>query len=124
MNTSPENLEAKIKQLEHSNHELKEIVRTLVDSQSMVAQQLKSIHEIDRETTSLIYCLKDGINVVPRFLASHQMFGDEQSRQMLREIVSRSEMQFDGLTRHLNDQIKTFEDKFNHPPSPGDPPGR
>ena len=121
MNTSPENLEAKIKQLEHSNHELKEIVRTLVDSQSMVAQQLKSIHEIDRETTSLISYLKEGINVVPRFLASHQMFGDEQSRQMLREIVSRSEIQFDGLTRHLNDQIKTFEDKFNHPPpQPGE----
>jgi hypothetical protein len=38
--------------------------------------------------------------------------------------VSRSEMQFDGLTRHLNDQIKTFEDKFNHPPFPDDQPGK
>jgi Mg2+ and Co2+ transporter CorA len=121
---SAENLEARIKQLEHSNHELKEIVRTLVDSQSAVEQQLKSIHEIDRETTSLIFCLKDGINVVPRFLASHHMFGDEQSRQMLRDIVSRSEMQFDGLTRHLNDHIKTFEDKFEPPPSPDDQPGK
>ncbi len=111
-----ESNEDRIERLEQSVRELVAI------NDDLVRKVLPSLSQTGLQISELFCLFRDDINIIHRFIASQPMFGDQQTRQKLLDLVARSESQFDIMRKKILDASALIDQTSGNNPPPA-PPG-